>query len=135
MKTRPNRKNEIEKVRRERLTFFNQAYKLTSNGANVYAIVEYNGKFFIYDNRSNKEWPPSEAMLVSRLVLNERYTNHAKERYYPTPERSTPDDIRGRIDRNKERSRAKQKKKGQRLICGHGDSKGRENISSEGNTV
>ena len=64
MKTSPERKRETEKVRKERLTLFNKANKLGSNGANVYVIVEYNGKYFIYNSCSDKAWPPSDATLV-----------------------------------------------------------------------
>jgi hypothetical protein len=69
------------------------------------------GKFFIYNSRSDKEWPPSEAILVSDILLSEKYTDHAKEKYYPIPERNTPDDIRRRINRIKERPKAKQKER------------------------
>jgi len=34
---------------------------------NVYVIVKYNRKFFIYTSRSDKEWPPSKEMLVSDI--------------------------------------------------------------------
>src|SRR5450755_3438812 len=109
MKTSSERKNKNEKVRRENITFFNKAYKFSSNGANVYAIVEYNGKIFIYNSRSDKTWPPSDAMLVSSvagsLFLHEQDIDSGKENYYPIPERSTPDDIRRRIDRIRERSK------------------------------
>ena len=30
-------------------------------------IVEYNKKYFIYNSRSDKEWPPSDIMLVSDI--------------------------------------------------------------------
>src|SRR6266498_1924584 len=70
MKTSPSeRKKKTEKVRRERITLFNKANNLGSNGANVYVIVEYNGKYFIYNSYSDKEWPPSEAMLVSDIIF------------------------------------------------------------------
>ena len=91
-------------VRKERITLFNKAYNLSSNGANVYAIVEYNGKLFIYNSRFDEKWPPSDAMLVSGVVgslfLHERYTDCEKENYYPIPKRSTPDDIRRKIESN-----------------------------------
>jgi hypothetical protein len=70
MKTPPSeRKRKTEKVRKERTTLFNKANNLSSNGANVYVVVEYNGKYSIYNSRSDKEWPPSEAMLVSDIIF------------------------------------------------------------------
>jgi hypothetical protein len=70
MKTSPSeRKKKIEKVRKERIILFNKANNLGSNGANVYVIIEYNGKYFIYNSRSDNEWPPSEAMLVSEITF------------------------------------------------------------------
>src|SRR5450755_4748493 len=70
MKTSPSdRKKETEKVRREILTLFNKSDNLSSNGAKVYSIVEYNGKFSIYNSCADKEWPPSKIMLVSDVVV------------------------------------------------------------------
>jgi hypothetical protein len=40
------------------------------NCASVYTIVEYNAEYFFGDNRSNKEWPPSDAMLVSDIIVS-----------------------------------------------------------------
>ncbi len=68
MKISPSeRKKEIEKIRKERVILFNKANNLGSNGANVYVIVKYNRKYFIYNSRSDKEWPPSNTMLVSNI--------------------------------------------------------------------
>jgi hypothetical protein len=102
-------KRSTEKVRRERITLFNKANNLGSNGASVYVIVEYIGKLFIYNSRSDKEWPPSDAMLVSNVMrIHAKDTILiAKRRDYPVPERSFPDDIRRRANRIKARSRAK----------------------------
>jgi hypothetical protein len=56
----------------------------------------------------------SFSALVSALQAlflpysQKKYTDSTKERYYPIPERNTPDDIRRRINRAKERSRVKQ---------------------------
>jgi hypothetical protein len=112
MKTSPSEhKKKTEKVRKERITLFNKANNLGVKGANVYVIAEYNGKYFIYNSRSDKEWPPSEAILVSDIIFALFVVKghcRIKERYYPIPERSTPNDICRRIDRIKERSRAKQ---------------------------
>ena len=56
MKIAPlERKKENEKVRKKRLTFFNKVNNLGSNDANVYVIIEYNKKYFIYNSRSDKE--------------------------------------------------------------------------------
>ncbi len=56
MKTAPSeRKKENEKVRKERFTLFNKVNNLGSNDANVYVIIEYNKKYFIYNSRSDKE--------------------------------------------------------------------------------
>jgi hypothetical protein len=49
------RKRKTEKVRKERITLFNKVNNLSSNGAKVYVIIEYNGKYSIYNNRSDKE--------------------------------------------------------------------------------
>jgi len=92
--SRIERKNSTEKVRRERITFFNKGNNLGLNGARVYAIVEFNGKFFIFNSRPDKDWVPSDAML---------------EKYYPLPERLSPDDIRRRADRVKQRLSAKRR--------------------------
>jgi hypothetical protein len=51
------------------LPFFNKAYNLSSNGANVYAVVKYNRKFFIFNSRSDKKWPFSEIILVSDIIF------------------------------------------------------------------
>jgi hypothetical protein len=62
------RKKKIEKIRKERIILFNKANNFGSNGANVYVIIEYNGKYFIYNN-SDKEWPPSEIILISDIIF------------------------------------------------------------------
>jgi len=68
MKISPlERKKETEKIRKERVTLFNNINNLGSNGANVYMIVKYNGKYFIYNSRSDKEWPPLDIILVSKI--------------------------------------------------------------------
>ena len=70
MKTTPSeRKRKTEKVRKERITLFNKANNLGLNGANVYVIVEYNGRYFIYNSRLDKEWPPSKAILVRDIIF------------------------------------------------------------------
>ncbi len=70
MKTSPlERKKKIEKVRKERIIFFNKANNLGSNDANVYVIVEYNGKYFIYNSCSDKEWSPLDVMLVNNIIF------------------------------------------------------------------
>lgn len=70
MKTSPSeRKKKNEKVRREVLTLFNKSDNLSSNGAKVYSIVEYNGKFSIYNSCADEGWPPSKPMLVSNVVV------------------------------------------------------------------
>jgi hypothetical protein len=48
-------KKKIEKIRKERIILFNKINNLGLNGANVYIIIKYNGKYFIYNNRSDKE--------------------------------------------------------------------------------
>lgn len=50
------RRNSTEKVRRERSTLVNKVNKLSLNGANVYKVVEYNAKFFLYNSRPNEDW-------------------------------------------------------------------------------
>jgi len=70
MKTSPSeREKKTEKLRKERIALFNKANNLGSNGANMYLIVEYNEKYFIYNSRSDKELPPSETMLVIDIVF------------------------------------------------------------------
>jgi hypothetical protein len=54
-------------------------------------------KFFIFNSRPDKDWVPSDAMLVStvaRIHPNESHTDCGKEKYYPLPKRLFPDDIR-----------------------------------------
>jgi hypothetical protein len=63
------RKKETEKVRKEKITFFNKAYNFSSNGINVYTVVKYNKKFFIFNSRSDKEWSFSEIMLISDIIF------------------------------------------------------------------
>jgi hypothetical protein len=63
------RKKEIEKIRKKKITFFNKTYNFSSNGANVYAVIEYNRKFFIFNSRSDKEWSFSEIMLISDIIF------------------------------------------------------------------
>jgi hypothetical protein len=70
MKTSPSEhKKKTEKIRKKRITLFNKANNLGLNGANVYVIIEYNGKYFIYNSRSDKEWPPSEIILISDNIF------------------------------------------------------------------
>jgi hypothetical protein len=70
MKISPSeRKKKIEKVRENKNFFFNKANNLNSNGANVYIIIEYNGKYFIYNSYSDKEWPSSEIILINNIIF------------------------------------------------------------------
>jgi hypothetical protein len=55
MKSPSERKNKNEKVRREILTLFNKSDNLSSNGAKVFSIVEYNRKLSIYNSTTDKE--------------------------------------------------------------------------------
>jgi hypothetical protein len=48
-------KTKIEKIRKKRIILFNKINNLGLNDANVYIIIEYNKKYFIYNSRSNKE--------------------------------------------------------------------------------
>jgi hypothetical protein len=81
IKTPPSeRKKNFEKIRKEKTILFNKINNLSSNGANVYVIIKYNNKYFIYNNRSDKEWPPSKIMLISDIIfilflekIHERY--------------------------------------------------------------
>jgi hypothetical protein len=70
MKSPSERKNENEKVRMEVLTLFNKSDNLSSNGAKVFSIVEYNGKLSIYNSTTDKEWPPSKTVLVSDVAFD-----------------------------------------------------------------
>jgi hypothetical protein len=63
------RKRKIEKIRKERITLFNKINNLNSNGANVYVIIEYNNKYSIYNNRSDKEWSSSEIILIIDIIF------------------------------------------------------------------
>jgi hypothetical protein len=69
LKMRSERKRKNEKIRKEIFTFFNKSNNLGTNGAKVYSIVEYNGKFFIYNSCTDKEWPPLKLMLVRNVVI------------------------------------------------------------------
>ncbi len=62
------RKNINEKIRKERITFFNKDYNLGLNGASVYAIVEFNSKLFIFNSRPDKDWVSLDIILVSTVV-------------------------------------------------------------------
>jgi hypothetical protein len=56
MKTPPLKyKRKIEKIRKKRIILFNKINNLNSNGANVYVIIKYNNKYFIYNSRFDKE--------------------------------------------------------------------------------
>ncbi len=71
MKTSPSeRKKKNEKAQIERITLFNKANHLDSNGASVYVIVEYNGRYFVYNGRSDQEWPLLDARLVSDVIVS-----------------------------------------------------------------
>jgi hypothetical protein len=48
-------KRKFEKIRKKRITLFNKINNLSSNGANVYVIIKYNNKYFIYNNYSDKK--------------------------------------------------------------------------------
>jgi hypothetical protein len=65
-------KKKIEKIRKERITLFNKINNLSSNGANVYVIIEYNGKYSIYNSRSDKEWFSLEVILVNHIIFTFR---------------------------------------------------------------
>jgi hypothetical protein len=62
-------KKKIEKIRKERIILFNKINNLGLNGANVYVIIKYNGKYFIYNSRSDKEWLSSEIILVNDIIF------------------------------------------------------------------
>jgi hypothetical protein len=62
-------KKKIEKIRKERIILFNKINNLGLNGANVYMIIKYNRKYFIYNSRSDKEWPSSKIMLISDIIF------------------------------------------------------------------
>jgi hypothetical protein len=62
-------KRKIEKIRKKRIILFNKINNLSSNGANVYVIIEYNDKYFIYNSRSDKEWFSSKVILVSVIIF------------------------------------------------------------------
>jgi len=66
--TLSKRKKKNEKIRKKKFTFFNKINNLGSNGANVYMIVKYNKEYFIYNSRSDKEWPPSEVILINNII-------------------------------------------------------------------
>ncbi len=72
MKTpRSERKNKIEMIRREKKTVLNKVYHLGFNGANIYMVVEFNGKYIIFDSSPDKKWRPSDEALVS--VVSNRH--------------------------------------------------------------
>ena len=61
-------KNINEKIRKERIIFFNKTNNLSLNGASVYAIVEFNNKLFIFNSRPDKDWVSLDIVLVSTVV-------------------------------------------------------------------
>jgi hypothetical protein len=63
------RKRKIEKIRKKRIILFNKINNLSSSGANVYVVVEYNNKYSIYNSRSDKEWLSSEIILISDIIF------------------------------------------------------------------
>jgi hypothetical protein len=58
------RKNQTEKRRRGKLGLIDRADKVAMIGAKVLVILEINGKYSIYDSQPDKEWVPSNAILV-----------------------------------------------------------------------
>jgi hypothetical protein len=62
-------KKKIEKIRKKKITLFNKINNLDLNGANVYMIIKYNKIYFIYNNRSDKEWLFSKIILVSDIIF------------------------------------------------------------------
>lgn len=62
------RKNKVEKVRREQKTILNKVYYLGSNGANIYMVVEFNGGYTVYDSCPDKKWRCSDEALVSGVI-------------------------------------------------------------------
>jgi hypothetical protein len=80
----------MENIRRGRLALFDRADKLGMIGPSVYAVVETNGKHFIYNSRPRQKRPPSDAALVCLSMLcslmAKDYADWEKEWYYPHPE-------------------------------------------------
>jgi hypothetical protein len=69
MKTsRSERKNKVEMVRREKKTVLNKGYHLGSNGANIYMVVEFNGRYTVHDSCPDKKWRCSDEALVSGVM-------------------------------------------------------------------
>jgi hypothetical protein len=62
-------KKKIEKIRKKKITLFNKINNLDLNDANVYIIIKYNKKYFIYNNRSDKKLPSSEIILISDIIF------------------------------------------------------------------
>jgi hypothetical protein len=54
----------MENLRRGRGTIFNRVDKLGLIGANVYVLVEINGKHFIFGSRLDNDCRPSEEILI-----------------------------------------------------------------------
>jgi hypothetical protein len=62
--SRFDKKNRIKKIRKRRFTFFNKINKLGMIGANIYVIIKINDKYFIYNSRSDEEWPSSDIQFI-----------------------------------------------------------------------
>ncbi|KAI9676513.1 MAG: hypothetical protein M1817_000671 [Caeruleum heppii] len=73
---------EQELFRKRRISFCNKANELhTKYHADVYAVIYRKGRYYTYKSRTDSAWPPSDEQL---------------NKYYPVPDRRTPDNIHTR---------------------------------------
>jgi hypothetical protein len=97
---------------RRKLGLVDRADKVAMVGAKVLLIVEMNGRYFIYDSQPDKVWVPPNAALVCWKHHNGylvKVLTDKKERYYPLPERHTPEDIRQRREKKRQKRKTRDK--------------------------
>jgi hypothetical protein len=88
--SRSERKKKVEMVRKETNTVIKKLHHLGCNGAKLYMVIEFNGKYSIFDSCPDKNWRLSDKELVSStIIMPPLYVlvNSEQERYYPLPKK------------------------------------------------
>jgi hypothetical protein len=65
MAGRPKTSLRKDSFRKRKHTVFSKASQLADGfGAHVYVVVQFNGRYHVYDSGNKQQWPPSAEMIV-----------------------------------------------------------------------
>jgi hypothetical protein len=74
MTPRPRTSLIKDSFRKRKRTVFSKASSLASDfEAHVYIVVQFNGKFHVYNSVNEQQWPPSTEIIVGLLALTFEY--------------------------------------------------------------